>query len=52
MLGDSVLYGPNRLLANDVILVVPHYRLGALGKQLNNIQRTRRLITKLDRLTF
>ncbi len=32
MLGDSVIYGPNRLLAHDVILVVPHYRLGALGK--------------------
>jgi len=31
MLGDSVIYGPNKLLSNDVILVVFHYRLGALG---------------------
>jgi len=33
ILGDSVLYGPNRLLAHDVILVVPHYRIGALGME-------------------
>jgi hypothetical protein len=34
ILGDSVLYGPNRLLSKDVILVTVHYRLGALGKQI------------------
>lgn len=30
--GDSVLYGPSRLLQEDVVLVVIHYRLGAFGK--------------------
>jgi carboxylesterase type B len=30
-LGDSVIYGPRKLLAHDVVYVVPHYRLGALG---------------------
>jgi carboxylesterase type B len=29
--GDSVIYGPRKMLANDIVLVVPHYRLGALG---------------------
>ena len=31
LLGDSVIYGPNRMVAHDVVLVVIHYRLGALG---------------------
>ena len=29
--GDSVLYGPARLLQQDVVFVTIHYRLGALG---------------------
>jgi len=32
LFGDSVIYGPNRLMAHeDVVLVVIHYRVGALG---------------------
>jgi len=30
-LGDSVIYGPRKLMSKDIVLVVPHYRVGALG---------------------
>ncbi|XP_046395469.1 juvenile hormone esterase-like [Ischnura elegans] len=31
IVGDAVLYGPQRFMDKDVVLVIPHYRLGPLG---------------------
>ena len=36
--GASFLFGPQYLMDQDIVLVVPNYRLGALGKQ--NTQKT------------
>jgi len=35
--GSSRLYGGNKFMDHDIVLVVPHYRLGPLGKNLKFI---------------
>lgn len=35
--GDTLIYGPEFLLAKDVVLVTINYRLGVLGKALTII---------------
>lgn len=36
--GDSALYGPEKLLEKDVVLVTFNYRLGLLGELTPNIK--------------